>query len=163
MHGIDVVAATVHSDARGTGLEEFRTERSFDREVPWPDVIADINRVLDGGLDVGVEVERRARRYNPRRARQRATPARVDVMFDNEISATATVIDVYAEDRVGLLYRITEVLARRGLDIRSAKVQTMGAQVVDAFYVRDASGAKLSDEQELAAIRSDVLAALVST
>ena len=84
------------------------------------------------------------------------------VTFDNEISATATVIDVHASDGVGVLYRITEVLARRRLDVRSAKVQTMGARVVDAFYVRDATGAKVVDDEELAAIRSDVLAALGS-
>jgi hypothetical protein len=36
----------------------------------------------------------------------------------------------------------------------------MGAQVVDAFYVRDGAGAKVVDEHELTAIRSDVLAAL---
>ena len=161
MHGIDVVAATVHSDARGTGLEQFRTERSFDGEVRWPEVIADLTRVLDGALDVGAEVERRAVRY-ARRLPQVATPARNEVTFDNEVSATATVVDVHATDGVGVLYRITDVLARHGLDVRSAKVQTMGAQVVDAFYVRGRTGAKVVDEGELAAIRHDVLAALGS-
>jgi [protein-PII] uridylyltransferase len=161
MHGIDVVAATVHSNSKGTGLEQFRTERSFDTEVPWADVIADLTRVLDGALDIGAQVERRANRYAGRLP-QRATPARNEVTFDNDVSATATVVDVHAADGVGVLYRITDVLARRGLDIRSAKVQTMGAQVVDAFYVRDATGAKVVDENELAALRRDVLAALGS-
>lgn len=162
MHGIDVVAATVHSDFNGIGLEQFITERAFDGEVHWPDVVADLDRVLDGALDIGAEVERRASRYS-RRVPQRATPMRNEVSFDNKISATATVVDVHAADGVGVLYRITEVLARRGLDIRSARVQTMGAHVVDAFYVRDATGAKVTDEDELAAIRRDVLQALVSS
>jgi [protein-PII] uridylyltransferase len=161
MHGIDVVAATVHSDALGTGLEQFRTERTFDGEVRWPDVIADLHRVFEGALDVGAAVERRATRY-AHRMPQRAKPAANEVSFDNQVSATATVVDVHAADGIGVLYRITEVLARRGLDIRSAKVQTMGAQVVDAFYVRDASGSKVTDEDQLAAIRRDVLAALGS-
>jgi hypothetical protein len=39
----------------------------------------------------------------------------------------------------------------------------MGVQVVDAFYVRDATGAKVTDENQLAAIRGDVLAALASS
>jgi [protein-PII] uridylyltransferase len=159
MHGIDIVAATVHSDARGTGVEQFRIERSFDGEVRWPDVIADLTRVLDGALDISAAVARRAIRYAGRTTRV-ATPARNEVTFDNAISATATVVDVHAADGVGVLYRITEVLARHGLDVRSAKVQTMGAQVVDAFYVRDGAGAKVVDEHELTAIRSDVLAAL---
>jgi hypothetical protein len=39
----------------------------------------------------------------------------------------------------------------------------MGAEVVDAFYVRGARGSKVTGETELAAIRQDVLAALVSS
>jgi [protein-PII] uridylyltransferase len=160
-HGIDIVAATIHSDSRGTGLEEFRVERTFDGDVQWPAVVADLRRMLAGELDVTAAVERRARRYERRDAR--VAPVRNEVTFDNEVSATATVVDVHAQDGVGVLYRITEVLARHGLDIRSAKVQTMGAHVVDAFYVRDASGAKVRDDGELAAIREDVLAALASS
>jgi [protein-PII] uridylyltransferase len=40
-------------------------------------------------------------------------------------------------------------LAELGLDIRSAKVQTLGPQVVDTFYVTDASGAKVTDDAHL--------------
>jgi [protein-PII] uridylyltransferase len=162
MHGIGVVAATIHSDAHGTGLEQFRVERSFDGDVPWAAVVTDLTRMLDGELDLPTEVARRERMY-PRRARQGAVPVRTSVHVDNDISATATVIDVHASDGVGVLYRITDVLARHGLDIRSAKVQTMGAEVVDAFYVRGATGSKVTGESELAAIRQDVLAALVSS
>jgi [protein-PII] uridylyltransferase len=162
MHGIDIVAATVHSDARGTGLEQFRTERTFDGDMRWPEVIADLTRMLDGELDIRAEVERRVHRYS-HRTPQRATPARNDVSFDNDVSAIATVIDVHAADGIGVLYRITDVLAADGLDIRSAKVQTMGAEVVDAFYVRNATGAKVVDEGLLAALRHDVLAALASS
>ena len=161
MHGVDIIAATVHSDADGHGLEQFRVERSFEGVVRWPDVIADLERVLDGALDVGAGVTRRADRYATRVAPS-ATPVSPEVTFDNEISASATVVDVHAADAVGVLYRITDVLARRGLDVRSAKVQTMGVRVVDAFYVRDASGAKVVDEELLAAIRADIVAALGS-
>jgi [protein-PII] uridylyltransferase len=162
LHGIDVVAATIHSDARGTGLEQFRVERSFDGDLQWAAVLADLTRMLDGELDLPAEVERKEHMY-PRRARRGAALVRNAVHVDNDISATATVIDVHAADGVGVLYRITDVLARHGLDIRSAKVQTMGAQVVDAFYVRGATGSKVTSETELAAIRQDVLAALVSS
>ena len=48
-------------------------------------------------------------------------------------------------DRIGPLYRITSTLADLLLDIRHAKAQTLGPEVVDAFYVRTAAGAKLSD------------------
>ncbi|MEY2403133.1 MAG: [protein-PII] uridylyltransferase, partial [Acidimicrobiaceae bacterium] len=74
MHGIDIIAATVHSDARGTGLEQFRTERTFDGDVQWPAVIADLQRVFEGDLDIAAEVTRRADRY-AHRVPKRAAPA----------------------------------------------------------------------------------------
>jgi [protein-PII] uridylyltransferase len=161
MHGIDIVAASIHTDDHGTALEQFFVERCFEGEVDWPAVVGDLTRTLDGALDAQTLVEQRAQTYGRRRP-QRAAPAGHAVTFDNGVSAIATVVDVHAEDDVGVLYRITAVLARHGLDIRSAKVQTMGAQVVDAFYVRDTTGNKVTDERTLAAIRDDVLAAVAS-
>ena len=58
-------------------------------------------------------------------------------------------IEVRAPDRVGLLYRITKSIADLGLDIRHARVQTLGPEVIDTFYVRYADG-KVSDDDHLA-------------
>ena len=47
-----------------------------------------------------------------------------------------------------MLYRITRALAELDLDIRTAKVQTHGrSRCVDAFYLRDADGAKVTDPE----------------
>ena len=69
-------------------------------------------------------------------------------------------IDVEAPDAVGVLYRITSELSDLDLDIRSAKVQTLGAHVVDAFYVVDRSGAKVLDAEMMAEIERAVLHAV---
>ena len=57
-------------------------------------------------------------------------------------------IDVQAPDSVGLLHRITRALAELEIDIRSAKVSTVGPQAIDAFYVRHGAG-ELVDEELL--------------
>ena len=59
---------------------------------------------------------------------------------------TTRVIDVLAPDAIGVLHRVTRALAELEIDIRSAKITTIGPQAVDAFYVRDAAGGKLVDE-----------------
>ena len=59
------------------------------------------------------------------------------MVVDNHASRDATVVEVHAVDAIGVLYRITRALAELDLDIVSAKVQTLGERVVDAFYVRD--------------------------
>ena len=76
---------------------------------------------------------------------------------DNRTSATATVLEVTCPDSVGVLYRITRAFTELDLDIVRAHVQTLGSDVVDAFYVRDASGAKILDEDHLAEIELSVL------
>src|SRR5690606_6608178 len=95
----------------------------------------------------------RARAY----ARAGARPRTPEVRFDNEATHRATVIEVHATDAVGVLNRITRALAELDLDIRSAKVQTLGHEVVDAFYVLDAEGAKITDPDHQAEVRRAIV------
>ena len=49
------------------------------------------------------------------------------------------------------------VLLGEDLDIVSARVQTLGSEVIDAFYIRDQSGNKVEDPEHLAEIELAVL------
>jgi [protein-PII] uridylyltransferase len=62
------------------------------------------------------------------------------------------VVEVVANDQLGLLATIGQTMAELGLDIRTAKVQTLGPQVVDTFYVVDVTGAKVTDDRHLGEI-----------
>jgi [protein-PII] uridylyltransferase len=72
----------------------------------------------------------------------------------------ATVVDVRAPDAMGSLYRITRALSEMDLDIRHAKVSTLGHEVVDAFYVVDANGAKVVDAEHIAELQAAILVEL---
>jgi [protein-PII] uridylyltransferase len=65
------------------------------------------------------------------------------ITFDNEGSEIYTIIEVDTRDRPGLLYDLTRTLAANNIYIASAVIATYGAQVVDAFYVKDMFGLKL--------------------
>jgi [protein-PII] uridylyltransferase len=161
VHGLNVREAQVASSDEGMGVEAFVVEPAFDRPVDWDRVRNDIGLALTGRLSVEARLASRARDYAalPRRA-VAARPAQPRVLFDNDASASATVVEVRAPDAVGVLYRITRALADCDLDVRTAKVSTLGHEVVDAFYVRDASGAKVTDPQHLAEVERAVLAEL---
>jgi len=156
LNGLDVLAAAAFSDEDGMALCEFRVEPSNpDADaIDWVRVADDVERALDGRLAVRARLAERARTYVRRRPLQARPWAPFDnkVIFDNETSANATVVEVRAHDAIGLLHRITSTMAELDLDIRSAKVQTLGDHVVDAFYVRDQSGGKIDDEEYLAEI-----------
>ena len=62
-------------------------------------------------------------------------------------SNTATVIQVRAHDRPGLVYEVCTTIASSGADVRSAHVSTLGAECVDVFYLTDAGGNPLTPDQ----------------
>lgn len=65
------------------------------------------------------------------------------IHFDNEASEARTLIEIETEDRVGLLYAISEVLAEFDLDISAAKILTEKGAAIDSFYVRELDGGKI--------------------
>jgi [protein-PII] uridylyltransferase len=57
---------------------------------------------------------------------------------------------------------VTRAIAELDLDIRTAKIQTLGSEVVDSFYVRDRDGAKIVDDSYLAELERALLHALAN-
>jgi [protein-PII] uridylyltransferase len=67
-------------------------------------------------------------------------------------------VELRVHDSEGLLHRLTKALLELGLDVRSARIQTLGAEVVDAFYVVDRDGGEVTDPGRRAEIESALLA-----
>ncbi|MGI5416139.1 [protein-PII] uridylyltransferase [Actinomadura luteofluorescens] len=118
---------------------------------------ADLRRMLAGRLDVAERLERRARSV---RIRPGVTVPPPRVMIVDDASRTATVVEVRAHDRPGLLWRVGQALGSCGLQVRAAQVDTLGAEAVDVFYVVDEQGRPLDDPDALAAVRTRVLKTL---
>jgi [protein-PII] uridylyltransferase len=68
-----------------------------------------------------------------------------------DASADSTVMEVRASDRPGTLYAVLRALSGLDLSVRSAHVGSVGPQVVDVFYLQDASGGQLTDDAARAA------------
>jgi [protein-PII] uridylyltransferase len=158
LHGLDVRAANVRGED-GVGVEVFTVE------VPrgtWPDTDKlrdDLAAVLSDQLAIGQRLSEREQIYPVRRQ----TAAHVlgsDVTVDNDASDSATVLEIRAPDEVGLLHRITRALYESDLDLVSARVSTLGELVVDAFYVRESNGAKVSDSGRLEDITTAIWSSL---
>jgi [protein-PII] uridylyltransferase len=159
LNGLDVLEANVHTDAQRMAIESFRVESSTSPVIMWDRVVRDLELALSGRLALGARLAERARAYaRPPRLPHGAIEPRVE--FDNEMSHHATVVEVHATDAVGVLYRITSAIAELELDVRSAKVHTLGPEVVDAFYVRLPDGSKLDDPGLRSELERGILHAL---
>ena len=67
------------------------------------------------------------------------------VAIDNEASQDATVIEASGRDRPGLVEALARAISEAGLSIQSAHIDNYGERAVDAFYVVNADGTKLTD------------------
>ena len=121
-------------------------------------VAADLRRMLEGRLDVEDRLERRARAARPHGAA--APPPKVTLV--DGASRSATVVEVRAHDEPGLLWRIGRALGECGLNLRAARVETLGAEAVDVFYVTDSAGGLLTDPDLRRRTVAAVLSALSS-
>jgi [protein-PII] uridylyltransferase len=151
LHGLNVRSASV-AGVDGVAVESFTVEAARGR---WPEasrLADDLAAIMQGTLSIEAQLAERARTYRSTRRATRPQLVSTQVTVDNNASATATVVEVRAEDLVGQLHRITQALAACHLDVISAKVSTFGAAVVDAFYVRGPDGAKVVDLAALAAL-----------
>ena len=150
LHRLDVRSAS--GFARGkTAVTVYRVSPRFGSLPDWAVVRDDLRHALDGSLPLTERLAAREAAY----ARRDVPVAPSTVHLVDDASETATVVEVRAPDELGVLHRITAVLDTYGLDVRSAHISTLGADVVDAFYVP-----VLTDPAVRASLVNDLLAVL---
>ena len=163
-HGLNILGARIHTWANGIAMDTFLVEPLGSISEDWVDPLRiqemerDLAAVLEGRLDLGELLARRAR---PLAGPSRRYPAvRTRVRIDNRSSDFYTVMEVRATDRFGLLFTITSTLAELDLAVHVAIIDTRRGQVVDVFYVQDASGQKVWDKSQLARLERSLYQAL---
>jgi [protein-PII] uridylyltransferase len=137
LHSLEVHVAELGSH-QGIAADTFTVSPRFGR-LPDPAVLRDdLVRALDGGLDLAEALDRKERDYaRPAGPDERVRP-RV-LWFDDEATG-AVVVELRGTDRIGLLYRVAVALERSGVDVRWAKVATLGTSVVDSFCLVSGGG-----------------------
>ena len=114
-----------------------------------------ITEVLTGRQTIDTVMRRGARLSMGRSLPAHRQPA--EVRIDNETSDRFTILDVFADDRQGLLYVITNAIFQLGLSVHASRISTRLDQVADVFYVTSMEGKKVEEAGRLESIRAAIL------
>src|SRR5882724_490621 len=152
---LDILNARIFTSSDGRILDVFRVSHRGRSELvmaeqKWSKFRSTLDDVLEGRLDVARLVENSQRSSFLRRHVPKVPTV---VQVDNEASDYFTIVEVFTEDRIGVLFKITYALHQLGLSIHVAKISTNVDQVADIFYVTDENGKKIQEPGRLEEIR----------
>jgi [protein-PII] uridylyltransferase len=158
LNNINILSAQIYTWRDGTVVDVFKVTGPLDPLHPhetWKRVERNLREALNGTLPLE---ERLLKKGEPSLFSVQKLPQRPpSVVVDNASSDFFTLIEVFANDRLGLLFLITSTLFHLGLDIHIAKIATKGDQVADIFYAREAGGEKVEGEHREEEIRGVLL------
>ena len=151
VHDLNILDAKVYTREDGLAIDTLQVVDSEGRAVVSRKLWSRFRRTLEGLLSGELELSElleRSKKYL-RLKRRMAFAAPVLVEFDQAASEDATVLEVVAPDRHGLLAQIAQFFAGEGISISRAKIATEGQCAIDAFYVTDNDGEKIEDSARL--------------
>jgi [protein-PII] uridylyltransferase len=165
-NNLNILSARITTRSNGIAMDVFRVSHQMGEasmaleDDRWLRVEHDLERVITGRQDIAALVASAHHVQSAGRKFVRHVPTEVTV--DNRTSEQFTVIDVFTQDRVGLLFAITHTLFRLGLRIHLARISTNADQALDVFYVSDREGGqKIEDLDRMRELRAALLEKVV--
>ncbi|MGI8550269.1 MAG: ACT domain-containing protein [Dehalococcoidia bacterium] len=176
LHNVSILEGRFYTRADGIVLDSFHVEDALGNMLDdrrWSRVREDMTRAIHGELALEQLLREKAYAYrhvNPhpaspvrgRGVEVAAVSLPVEVMVDVDGSDSLSVVEVHCGDRIGLLSDIARVLFEVGLDIRLAKIDTRGREVVDSFYVHAVDDESLRDPERRTMIAQQVRECLLA-
>lgn len=156
LNRLNVLGARV-TTIDGRAVQEWTVRPEFGDPPSAAQISDDVRRAVEGTYDIAERLARREADY--------ATTPPPGGFPDPSVTVVpgsgpgGSVVEVRAHDAPGLLFRVARAVSAADVDIVGAKVDTLGSDVVDVFFVRSPDGRALTPERE-AALRVTVLSAL---
>jgi [protein-PII] uridylyltransferase len=161
-NGINILGAQIFTTSNGVALDILQVRSPGGEMITdpqkWRRFEEDLTSVLEGRVRVDTLVKKRQRPAFLSEKARPVRPNRVDV--DNEVSEEYSVVDIYANDKVGLLYQISKTLKDLGLYIGVSKISTKVDQAADTFYVQDIFGQKVRAPEKIEELQRRLLECL---
>ena len=159
LNRLNILEAQIHTWGNGIILDTFwvvDATRNADRRLQ--EFRKDLEEILGGTVSLR---DLLAKRKESNGIKQKVIPrVSQEVKVNNEDSDFYTIVEVIGEDRLGILYEITQALTNHGCDIHFARISTLGNRIVDVFYVQDEWGEKIKEKNRTDQLKRTVLSRL---
>jgi [protein-PII] uridylyltransferase len=148
--GMDILRGHALTNPNGLVLDIFQfTDQERFLELN-EDGRAQFLRVLEDAVSGRADVAARLRAREQGAFTRRGVPrVRPTIHLDNQSSRRYTILDIIANNAIGLLHRISRVMSRHGCDVDLVLISTEGEKAIDVFHITQA-GTKLSDAAQRA-------------
>jgi [protein-PII] uridylyltransferase len=155
LNRLNILEAQVHTWGNGIVLDAFWVEdatKNIERRLEQ--FKKDLGEILAGKVS---QKDLLSKRKESHGIKQKVFP-RVpgEVKINNLDSDFYTILEVMGEDRLGILYEVTQALTDYGCDIHFAKISTLGNRILDVFYVQDEWGEKIDEKNRMDQLRKTV-------
>ncbi len=155
---VNIVDANIFTRDDGIIIDRFRVFDNITRknltDTQMAKIETDLRAILAGETDPDKVFERHRMKWQ-RRLKNEVNP-NVKVAVQTSETSDFTLIEVFAPDSLGFLYKVTSAISHAGLSIHFAKIGTRVDGIVDTFYVLRQDGTKPA-QKELDAIRDAIL------
>ena len=148
LNRLNILEAQIHTWENGIALDTFWVQDvTKDIERRLEQFKQDLEEILSGKVSLR---DLLSKRKESNGIKQKVIP-RVpgEVRINNQDSGFYTIVEVVGEDRLGILYELTQALTDHGCDIHFARISTLGNRIVDVFYVQDTLGEKIEGKQKI--------------
>jgi [protein-PII] uridylyltransferase len=146
--GMDILRGHAMTNPNGLVLDVFQFTDQERFLALNPKARDQIFQVLDEVVSGRASVHARLRGREESLFHRRALRVKPVVHCDNQASRRYTILDIIADDALGLLYRISRVISQNGCEIDLVLIATEGHRAIDVFHITKA-GAKLSEGDTL--------------
>lgn len=157
LNNLELLAAQVFTWPNGIAIDSLdvcSVYKQAHSDQNWSAFTTDISQALKNRL--GLEY-----RLNNLTLPLTKIPSRdnqlTKVVIHNDASEIFTVMEVYTENKMGILYNICRTLTDFQINIFRAKIGTQSDQVVDVFYVLDQEGQKITDKAFIEEIKQSLI------
>ncbi len=151
---LSILDAKIHTTRHGYALDTFLvSDRGRSRH--YRELLTRIESELAAWIDQVMPLPHPVKGRLSRHSRH--FPVSPDVHLQPDADGRHFLLNVTATDRIGLLYAMTRVLAAHGINVHTAKINTLGERVEDVFLI---DGPELNDARGQLQVEQDLLEAL---